>query len=1416
MKDDNNGWVSWAASTVAFGGAAHVAGFSSAFNQANHPAISPTITPKQSAAQRAIRDVTSSRDLISGNLKKKAALARLDKIENALQAFPSIPGMNKAISREWEAAKKSVLPSRMSTGFNIGGSAPLQDIRGRLQESNNVYMQDVFRRFASNVESLSRTGQFDTLQDLTRTLSIPEHLRNEGRGFSNKFVTGVASELTGVLGDNVTARFRGVEGAGEFIFSAGDDLFTLPQSFGPQGLQKGLIRTGQGLHNIYAPGLFSLVDESGNLGKSMTFTEFSSAELVKTAREAMSSGVSVEAALAERSKELGKFMDFMEPSLGDESFSLETIAKSQRLTIVNEAGKRVTGDIAQKVLEKHGDKLTPTSKAGRFQMLAPSQIYAGFTNLLDYSRKPWQSIRQLNPTAEAQSAIRNGDFRDFQFLDSPAAIKQFKGPSGARLKTLYLSDSQLAELESLGFPVGDGELLVNEKFKNQFEVTRTRRVAVHELNTQVGAQLRGLRKGNIDVLLASASATADDVLLGRSVSGELLTARKGTRIKGFSEVPIKGTGTAGYNLVLEETIQMGKYEKVFGGLKGMAKFGSFNSRPLAQALGMAPHELETYGALGRFSDIKAAKDPALRAMQQFSGIMLHAKSLNSPDAQTMLRNSSRFMSEINLAGSPEQMNKELRAMAGLIGITEGSEDFSRIFGDAGNVEGVTRLKFGGTKEFTGAGKLGTIEPRILNLLESQGGAFGNEMGSELVGRVMAADPDRLAIHNELRKTFESMVEGANVPTGQNISMLDKPELQELRRTGGYIETHIPDMPSIYMPGYKDIPALAPYKVGEDMVTTAPLQKTFRDIERTITSRTLGPAEKMAQFESKFFPELVQAYAPAGKGQGALARGQVFGSRFLTAVSGEGAFYDSLKSMGLQESAVMGVPEKYGVEMIEELAAHGQDVEGMLERFRAGKPVGAAVARHPFIGAHSMQPVQMIMSKETEPVIYMPEKTLKVNLPGVAEPQPIMQGIATGMGADKDADIIMAVAVNKDMEQKVRSQLAGANAQLEAYSQHSIRTQLLKGEKGGDALGVLSRRQQIAAAGTKLGIVDEYVGQVSNSLAQARAAVGASDMNSIAQSRALGLLEWLEQQPISAKHLSESQITSGVFGDQMKSIMAGVQGDSDLLVDTVQDMTKGARNKTIRDGILGSGFDLDSPFEMHGQQIKSIKGFDLKNTAVAIAEAVKGFKTSKMDGITLAQAQRYMKPGRSTTASRRNFPDMLRATSATGDKVRSAFSEYQKRTLSSINKASAQVTARIKPLAKPIMAGLAAAGFASFALSGSPGELAAPVDRVGSMPEHQAVIGRSNRDNVSIPELDQQALGNPSASGMRSNRQIVLDEAQSDRSRDMRMRINAQNLNATQRRELSSRLNSRFPGGLDLNIRDSRRSLSQHTLSDMID
>lgn len=1410
------------------------------------------------------------------DLRRRLLDRNLRSLKDLSQHFMHSPQL---VMKEWEAAKRFVLPHEGELGdFKVLPEDPFPGIEITMRKSGSLYRDEVYSRFAANLRTILRSGAVDVLGNLTEAqlvgymervdslLPEPAILKKEPFDIKDQRLRAIIQEISDTLGVDLKVERRGLAGEpGELIFTEQGGkrvLFSIPEAFAPRpGDYAGLVRQGSTLQNIYAPGVFATVDETGQLtGELETFSELKARKILE-AVQAYKSGEfkgTLRAAIAATEEEVNKLLEFMEPSIGFKpgDFSLETIYKANQLTVFNAKGEPLRGQAQRDFLTRYAEqlKLSPVAGQGKFGLLDPEELYGGFYNEQDYARKPWQFIRQFRPTEQAQAAIRSSAFggTEWDFLDSPIAIKEFNGPSGPRLKTLYLSDEQIRHLsEVFNMPIGDGELLINSKMAEQAQVARRRRISLSEINNHLTKEL--MKRGITLSKLESAQRFEGfefEGILGRNIEGALESVERDQRIRIIGVAPVinrgpEGTTVKTLDLLVEEILDLSGLEKLFGSLKGMARKVDFSrmatlkagKETLASYLGIAPNELATFGAIGRLDDLK--KDPSKLLMQKFSDVMMQAP-------EDILKESSAHLERIRSLPTIEQQEAAIAELGSRFG-----------YQPTGLTIGISRLHFGGTKEFTGAGNMGTMEPRILTLLE--GGAFGSstdDLGKQLLARVMAAHPDKYLLHQELGKTLESIA-GRRKPGVKDL-IIDPAEatpddMARVRRSGFWMKTNIAEIPYVYIPGYEKVPALRPIKIGSgEMVESSPVSKIFRDIENDIRMLRNEAAgydvdTVLANFtrdNTGYISRLAREYAIAGKGAGALTRGNLIGSRFLTAASDIGerpsSFYKDISKMDLPDpNLVVGIPEEYGLQMIKEMSDiyDADAMEDMAKRFQKGELIGGAIARHPFIGPYSMQPVLMKKVNTPEPVILVPEKMkdITIHLGDQTLQKQITGGVLTGMALDKDADIVMAIALDPKLEGIIRTELTTPNSELmramdtglREMEDHSIRMQLLKAKKGDAAKDLtLNQLQKMAADKSKLSVVDEEVGRVSARLQRARQAIVDSSLDRSAQLQALGLLEWLEQQPISGKHLSQNRVLSGEFERQMFMIRTGAGGDPRALINTVREMVlpdvdeskltqSELAERRLAEAMLGEGIEVT----IDGQK-RFVKGIELEKTAYNISRSLDEYINQGL-GKRQATIDRFISIKGAQSINLETLGKFLDANNLSRD----GFNAITREAMAAINKATASARSKLKPLGRPALIAATALGMGAFLLSGPPGILPPPPNPEGEEPPQRTPQMRapmasphmrnSSRDEVQ-PGFITQQLGAPTAPGMAPNSATVIDNTGPERRQAFRTQIYARGITPKQREELGRRLGANFGGDINMTLVDSRRSLSHRTVSDMLE
>jgi hypothetical protein len=1327
------------------------------------------------------------------------------------------------VTSEWAAAVKATFPNPLEARIAHGSNA-FDAIKMTVSNNPSILMQRAFYTFEKNMDLLLRQGVTEDLG----LLSVNKMVSNApliavGAPYTlgDSRLKSTVTSIEKALGTKFDITRRGKANQGELSFflpGRNKALFTLPESFGAvAGDVPGLIRTGTGLHNVYAPGLFGIVKDGELSPDYLDFSEMKSKRILDAVLEQNLStdtpGLGRKIKAIE--EEAFKLASYMEPNINGDDFSLETMFKSNQLTLLDEQGSPVTGDVRRKLAKQlYSSGVTPSGADSKFNLFPEEELYGTFASQQDYARKPWQFIRQYRPTEEALALNRASEFaaEEFNFLDSPLAQKT--NTLGARMKTLYLSEKQLTDLSDLNVTIGDGELLIDSQMKSNLQVSRIKRVNILELDTHIANLMKrgGVTLDNIPDQIAVPNISVSGTL-GRNAEGRIVATERPSSIVGISPNLSKGlddTTQASLDLLVKETIDMSDSEKVFGSLKGMARFTSDPTlrKKISKVTGIPLSELNDVSAFARADDLK---DNSRKLQAALSNFVLNGKRSTGTDIDlTSIYDDLKTLKPSEGQTFESAVDNYLSSKSRELGFSTSLS----LEGKSGGF-GVSQLYFGGAKDLTGAGNIGTIEPRIFTLLDaSNPGKLGQELNSEFLERMIKWNPGKVTMQEEIMKSINSL-QGGVAPTSDSFvlgldELKDKAKTGDLFRRGGFVATGTDKMPHVYIPGYEQVPELHPRMVDTGaVVDTSQPGKIYRGILSDIkamnsTSGILSEEQFMENMSGKggHLSQLLREGAIAGKGAGAITRGEVPGSRGLTVLSNidsknQGAFNQFLSKISEKyRDRVVGISDKYAGQMFEEMEKlYGIDaVSGMKQRFNSGELIAGMGMRHPTIGTYSMQPVLFKKEATDEAVALISERMKDVTFssPAGSITKSIQTGILPGLAADKDADTVMAMLLSPQMEEKMRNQLMNVesvlNSQLDSYRDHSIRMQLLKPKaaKGAD-IGV-SLADRRAAESTKLALTSEEVGMLSTNLTKSRVAVMSSNLPESRKLTSLSLLEWLEQQPISGKHVAVKDAMSGIFETQIEALKTGSQGNAPLLQAAIEDMTQNVSPELkplFYEGLTSS----------EGK----ISGFNIQQSTNDIANSVREMRALP-EGSQLSIVNRFATPSRSGAYSLEQIPNILSANSI---RKTEGFAESSRNLMATINSELGSAINKVRPFIKPIAIGAAVAGAAMAILSPIPSNMPAPKDR------------SFKTDNMEASP-SKQVMGQPTVSPQMQP--VVTDMADSsyENRKGIRTSIRANQITSEQRKELTQRLNSRYPGShLNLNIQDDRRTLNPHAISDML-
>lgn len=1351
------------------------------------------------------------------------------------------------VKREWEAAVQATFPNPTAAKSIFSGSNIFENIKATLKSNQSVLTSRAWNVFEKNISTLQGFSTLGSVNLLNVGSMFPSGyggLATQKVGInsiSNSYIRDTILQIEEALDTKLSASFRGVPGQGEYIFSiAGQDrsLFDLPESFGVgTSSSRGLIRSGVGLQNIYSPGEFGIVNEAGEITERLSYDEFKAKRVLDIIREKRLSGESYGLADTIKSgvKDLLEMEDYREAHLPGMRFNPESIFRNEQLRLVSPSGEIIDDERRIKLAKELYQKgFTPAGAQSRFVGFPTEALYGEFGAQSDFARKPWQMIKEYLPTEQAQQAMKASAMRadsTFDFMNSSLMNKAVSGPAGARLKTLYLSDEQISALSrDFKIDIEDGELLINKIHKKEFEVSRTRRINLFELNTEVAQKLTkegGFRLENITGPKLFSTPVKVSGILGRSAEGSLIDTST-IEALGISPSVIKtpdGKSTVkSLDLVVRETLQMSDAEKVFGSVKGMARFVKPTPdflNAISSVTGRDVSELQDIGVFARGDDIK---DTARQMNAMVSSLILEGRKAGKPfNTFSLLDEAQSIVAQGgDIKSSLQAFYKSKASSVGL----DSSFDFSR-----GEIA-VSQLFFGGPKEMTGAGNITKMDPRLFTLIKSSNPAgMGEDFSKDIISRINKWNPSKTALHGELLKTVESLAGQANPQdweTTIGAKELSNPNvIENLKRKGGFVETGLSKAPRVYIPGYENIPELSPRLVGTGAyVDTSESSKILNSMVRDIRAFNTGTkpfseAEMLERFEGQggYLARLTQEVATAGKGAGSIARGEIAGSRALTLLSNidsedQSKWRKAIDIPGMNEiqrSRIVGINWNKAQEMFKEMESlYGiEAISSMKSRFQQGELIAGMAMRHPTIGPYSAQPVLFKNAETAEDVMLNAgnRKTFSmISASGEVISKELEIGPLTGWAADKDADTIAAIMMEPTQELKMRQTLLDPNSefyktQQKQYMDHSIRMQLLKPKASKTADVNATLAEKAAASSVKLAATQEEVGRISVALTKARTAIMASNLDQASKLQNLSMLEWLEQVPISAKHASVQDVLSGLFQKGLQNTKMGVSGtDPRLLEGAISELAENV-SPEFR-GLFNEGITLN------GEQIS---GFNVSQRARDIVNSVNEFNSLPRDSQQAAFA-RFATPSSSLAVSFDDLPNVAMANRL--NDTHGAAAKMSRNFIADINNTLSNVVQKAKPFAKPIAIGVGVAAGVSLLMGDSPGTLdVSATSKPMNRPIPSADISGGSRDEIALPPAGQQ-MGSPSISGSMQQKAYMLEDA--SRKKSTSIKIAANNISQSQREQLTNKLNNRYPGSqINVNVRDDRKRMNAHSISDII-
>ncbi len=1074
---------------------------------------------------------------------------------------------------------------------SMPGAEVASSIEQTVIKSNSLFIQSVFQKFKSNVRSFEKQLQFGGLPSL-KSISTPTFpaARNMAINQLPSELQAPFKRITSTLGAFGSIEFHSrpgweEQGLGQygFRFAFGGKRIDLNVPYAQGGiLAEGINQSSRRI----APDVMLFDPRSKQVVSTMKRHEF----LLRNFEESvipdiLSGKLSTQYDINKAVKQLYQ----------EDIFSLESIpnvphgvsnkgwesyqrigGQAVDIKVFDPTQQPRAGDIFKSKFrapmeEEFGAAMTAT---GLFPSTSPSNIAQGrlsrfnpsewFMNPLavDFARRPAQARREWRATHNAvQEMIKSNKSRWSIF--ETQAWRQDMGPYAApHFRTLYVDPNKHFNLlQNIG--MGEGESILAKTPSNQLQSEVYRVAPALHLSKPIE---------NLQEMISSGHQFKPGQLLGLDVEGLPVEYKTGMRLKKLEMQSSKSRGDYA-DLFYEEFHKMSENEKKFKDIKAMERFTTNPFGIDRQIESVEKNKLFT-GNIERWVSMdELKKDHAKHSNSMITAMWDVLERTKQRDSvarnkrvNSFMRNPTVFasyMGKKSIVGgsySHQAFTQNLMNFA----IHQGGfspEEFGYAFGSSEFVLGKQAIQgFGLPNEFAAAassgfaggisqavfgghihsGGLGSLEPRAFELLQGgQYGSLGTDISNELSARLGSSQPEKLAAYSALTRTLESVAGRTGAGISDAIWDVSKQGysaagFQEfIDKGGGFLKVG-KGMSDIFIPGGTTI-GMNPYMTASGTVTRGALTDPFHDIA-VEAARLYSDVERtnLTDFRSSlsgFTSIIAREQAPGGKGAGSILRGSLEGSRFLTAVTQSGEFK-------VTAPRTVGIPESYAASMFNEMGESAEAI-ALRERAMAGESFAGLIARHPFTGPYSLQPINMqVIKGMKDPVMLIPSTFAEVQMANEL-PRAIQLNPMVGLSGDYDGDTVSAIMVSPSLEKKMRQGFTQAdNEYTRAYMEHNIRAQLIKAKSAGGTSAALSATDNTIASALKLGTAESWVPKMSVALSSARSAIG-SQLKGQEAANAAFTLDLLERIPISGKHLNPEGVLSGEMSGLFEQISSSI-------------------------------------------------------------------------------------------------------------------------------------------------------------------------------------------------------------------------------------------------------------------------------------
>lgn len=743
-----------------------------------------------------------------------------------------------------------------------------------------------------------------------------------------------------------------------------------------------------------------------------------------------------------------------------------------------------------------------------------------------------------------------------------------------------------------------------------------------------------------------------------------------------------------------------------------------------------------------------------------------------------------------------------------------------------SVRGVTQLFFAGAGPETGAGSRASLEPRTMELLQGPAwGELGPQVQEDIMKRMVATYPERLFEQKELMTSLGSMEQLTSRGEGMTPTELMKATGKHLLPDKG-TNLKISGVGDVYIPGSSTIKQLASYQTPSGKAIDMPLAHAYKDLIETASS--FEQSNVTREVLNKKLDEVASLTGQAALGtvtkKGGLLRNKISGSSYLRAE-------DIAIGMDKLEADV-GLSPKMGARMFKEMGEMGiynpLELIDMQERFEAGQVVSGVMQRDPSIGPHSVQAVTMQKVENAERAAIFREQRFKAfatagtggeNFAAEAaaafaagKGSDLRISPLVGMAGDFDADNVALMFAGPHLEESLRRK-AGNTMEYESYI---IRQQMMKAKA---ASAVVEAGEEMAGTVYSLSVTGgKQLGRLSNRLQEYRAGVlmGAGGLSQKEGLNSLSLLEWLEQVPISAKHIKKGQESTVL--QHLSDIESALSNrDSGRLAASVDKVMAEAKDPN-RAMMFGGGKVAlqDTKGAIRTMDLEGIDLINASKNAIRAREAMDASPEGKM--LTSRVRQLFFDKGprmRAEEAFDILSPEFAKK-SIFGSLIQGGREAVPKGPMSTLTTKALAAKNRMGALgkgmlehAKPLALGLGVSMGLSMLLSEPPRVLEAGAN----IPPQPNLKSGSGGENVTNVHPDDRVSGNPTVPSMTSFGQTA--RVGSNSGHNINLKTNSGN--KVDYSNLSNQMRS-LTGGktrIATNIRDQRSSLTPQKLSGIL-